>query len=305
MSQDVLIAPVSPAHETEANRPLLWAAWGIVLLIMVPEIVLRGFMQLDTPWMAPARLGLLAALLALGFVWRPLRPLRGFVLILLVVYFVEGWFFLTFLPQTGAYQNLVGGDPNLAFFGERLLRIGAVGVMLPVLLVMGLKPREFFLRIGNLRAAALPEKWGVPRKQETWTGFSLRFVVIIAVLLSAFMIPALQPSLDNLSIGLVLFAALCALLNAFAEEFLYRSALLPQVLPVLGKGRALLLVAAWFGLGHFFAVPSGITGVILTAFGGWVFAKSMVETEGLFWPVFMHWGSDFTIYLIMLLAGAL
>ena len=31
----------------------------------------------------------------------------------------------------------------------------------------------------------------------------------------------------------------------------------------------------------------------------------MVETEGMFWPVFMHWGSDFTIYLIMLLAGAI
>ena len=303
MSQDALVASATP-RETE-DRPLLWTAWGIVLLIMLPEIVLRGFMQLDTPWMAPARIGLLAALLALGFAWHPLRPLRGFVFILLVVYAVEGWFFLTFLPQTGPYQDLVGGDPNRAFFGERLVRLGAVAVMLGVLLVMGLKPREFFLRIGNLRAAALPEKYGVPRKQETWTGFSLRFVVIIAVLLSAFMIPALHPTLDNLSVGLVLFAALCALMNAFAEEFLYRSALLPQVLPVLGKGRSLLLVAAWFGLGHFFAVPSGITGVFLTAFGGWVFAKSMVETEGMFWPVFMHWGSDFTIYLIMLLAGAL
>ena len=303
MSQDALAASVTP-RETE-GRPLLWAAWGIVLLIMLPEIVLRGFMQLDTPWIAPTRLALLAALLALGFVWRPLRPLRGFVLILLVVYFVEGWFFGTVVLQSAAYQNLFGGDPNLAFLGERLVRIGAVLVMLPVLLVMGLKPREFFLRIGDLRAAALPEKWGVPRKQETWTGFSLRFVVIIGVLLSAFMIPAMQPTLNNLSVGLVLFAALCALLNAFAEEFLYRSALLPQVLPVLGKGRSLLLVAVWFGLGHFFGVPFGVTGVILTAFGGWVFAKSMVETEGMFWPVFMHWGSDFTIYLIMLLAGAI
>lgn len=305
MSQDVLVTPLPQPLTSPTNRPQLWAAWGIVLLIMLPEIVLRGFMQLDTPWIAPTRLVLLAALLALGFVWQPLRPLRGFVLILLVVYFVEGWFFLGVVPQSGAYQNLVSGDPNRAFFGERLLRIGAVGVMLPVLLVMGLTPREFFLRIGNLRAAALPEKWGVPRKPETWTGFSLRFVVIIGVILSLFMIPALQPSLDNLSIGLVLFAALCALLNAFAEEFLYRAALLPQVLPVLGKGRSLLLVAAWFGLGHYFAVPSGSAGVILTAFGGWVFAKSMVETEGMFWPVFMHWGSDFTIYLIMLLAGAL
>ena len=93
MSQDVLLTPVDLPHETESNRPLLWAAWGIVLLLTLPEILLRGFMQLDTPWIAPARIGLLAVLLTLGFVWRPVRPLRGFVLIFLVIYAVEGWFF--------------------------------------------------------------------------------------------------------------------------------------------------------------------------------------------------------------------
>src|SRR5690606_38950079 len=108
---------------------------------------------------------------------------------------------------------------------------------------------------------------------------------------------------SNLSIGLVLFAAVCALMNAFAEEFLYRSALLPQVLPLFGKGASLILVAAWFGIGHYFGVPTGITGVILTTIAGWVFAKSMVETRGMTCPLFMHFISDFTIYVVILLAG--
>src|SRR5690606_29136795 len=114
---------------------------------------------------------------------------------------------------------------------------------------------------------------------------------------------SLQPSLSNLSVGLVLFAALCAVMNAFAEEFLYRSALLPQVLPLFGKAASLILVASWFSIGHYFGVPQGLTGVILTTIGGWIFAKAMIETRGMGWPLFLHFVSDFTVYVVVLLAG--
>jgi membrane protease YdiL (CAAX protease family) len=207
------------------------------------------------------------------------------------------------LPQSQFYADVFGGSENLAFFGERLMRIGATLVMLLVLLAMGLKRRDFFLTVGNLKAVAEPERWGVPRKPETWPGFGGRYALIIVTLLLVFMVPALQPSLNNLSVELVLFAALCALMNAFAEEFLYRSALLPQVLPLFGKGASLILVAAWFGISHYFGVPMGITGVILATIGGWIFAKGMVETRGMGWPLLLHFVSDFTIYVVMLLGG--
>jgi membrane protease YdiL (CAAX protease family) len=168
---------------------------------------------------------------------------------------------------------------------------------------MGLKRQDFFLRVGNLRAVAEPERWGIPRKTETWLGFGGRYALIIVVILLVFTVPGMQPSLSNLSVGLVLFAALCAVMNAFAEEFLYRSALLPQVLPVFGKGASLFLVAGWFGLGHYFGMPMGITGVILTFIGGWVMGKAMVETRGMGWPLILHTASDFTIYMVVLLAG--
>jgi membrane protease YdiL (CAAX protease family) len=275
----------------------------LVLVLTLPEIILRAFMYVDTSWMLPARIGLLVILLALTFVWTFIRPLRGLTLIFLVIYGVEGWFFGTLLPHSQIYPQVFGGDPNLAFFGERLMRIGASLVMLLVLMGMGLKRQDFFLTVGNLTATAEPEKWGVPRKPEIWLGFSLRYAVIIVTILLIFMVPAMQPSLSNLSVGLVLFAAVCALMNAFAEEFLYRSALLPQVLPLFGKGASLILLASWFGMGHYFGVPSGVTGVILVAIGGWVFAKSMVETRGMVWPLFMHFVSDFTVYMVILLAG--
>lgn len=295
--------PASSSQAAGERRILLYAAWALVLALTVPEIVLRAFMQVDTSWMLPARIGLLVILLMLTFVWAFIRPLRGLTLIFLVIYAAEGWFFGTVVPQSQFYTDLFGGNANLAFFGERLMRIGATLVMLLVLLAMGLKRQDFFLTVGNLKAVAEPERWGVPRKPETWPGFSGRYALIIIALLSVFMIPALKPSLSNLSVGLVFFVAVCALMNAFAEEFLYRSALLPQVLPLFGKGASLILVASWFGIGHYFGVPTGLTGVILTTIGGWIFAKSMVETRGMGWALFLHFVSDFTVYIIILLAG--
>jgi uncharacterized protein len=291
------------ATQTSDTRLQLYLAWGVVLLLTLPQIILGGFMHMDTAWLIPARIILLAILVALTFVSVSIRPLRGLFLIFLVVYAVEGWFFLTLVPSTTLYQNLFGSNSNLAFFGERLMRLGAVLVMILVLLGMGFKRRDFYLAVGDLNAIAEPSPRGIPRKPESWHKFGRNYALISVGLLLLFMVPAFQPSFSKLSIGVLLFAALCAAMNAFAEEFLYRSALLPQVLPLFGKYASLLLVPLWFGLAHYFGVPNGITGVIITAIGGWFFAKSMIETRGMGWAWFLHFLADFTVYLVLILAG--
>lgn len=298
----VAFAPPAAAD----TRRLLYCAWAVVLLLTVPEIVLRAFMQVDTSLLQPARILLLAVLFGLTFFTPFLRPLRGFLLIFLVIYGVEGWFFGTLVPQSQLYQSAFAANPYLAFFGERLMRIGAVLVMLVVLLGMGLKRRDFYLAVGDLRATAEPAQGnGIPHTPEPWTKFGRNYALISVGLLLAFLIPALQPSLSNFSVGVLLFAALCAGMNAFAEEFLYRSALIPQILPLFGKSATLLIVPMWFGLAHYFGVPSGFTGVILTAIGGWFFAKSMIETRGMGWAWFLHFLADFSVYMVLLLAGGL
>lgn len=282
---------------------MLIVAWAIVLLLTVPEIILRAFMRIDTSWMLPARIALLAGLLALTVAWPLIRPLRGMLIVFLVIYGVEGWLFLTAVPQSQVYLDAIGGDRNAAFLGERLLRIGAVVAMLGVLLLMGLRRRGLYLAVGDLKATAEPTRLKVPPQAQPWTTFGRNYAVISVGLLLLFLIPALKPSLAGFSIGLLLFAVVCAALNSFAEEFLYRSALIPQVLPLFGKGATLMLVPAWFGLAHYFGVPNGLTGVFLTGIGGWFFAKSMVETRGIAWAWFLHFLADLTVYLVLLLGG--
>jgi membrane protease YdiL (CAAX protease family) len=290
---------------TDGTRSTLYLAWAIVLLLTVPEIILRAFLRVDTSWMLLGRIGLLAGSFALTFVWPLLRPLRGMLVVFLVIYLVEAWLFLTAIPQSQIYRDVVGGDANLAFFGERLMRIGAVLVMFVVLLLMGFRRRDLYLTVGDLKATAEPTRLKIPHRPEPWTTFGRNYAIISVGLLLFFLIPALQPSLANFSVGLLLFAAVCAAMNSCAEEFLYRSALIPQVLPLFGKGATLMLVPAWFGLAHYFGVPNGLTGVLLAGIGGWFFAKSMIETRGIAWAWFLHFLADFTVYLLLLLAGSL
>jgi len=227
------------------------------------------------------------------------------LVVFLVIYVVEGWLFFTAIPQSQINRDVFGGDPNLAFFGERLMRIGAVVVMLVVLLLMGLRRRDFYLAVGDLKATAEPTRLKIPHKPQPWTTFGRNYAFISVGLLLFFLIPALQPSLAGFSVGLLVFAAICAGMNSFAEEFLYRAALIPQVLPIFGKGATLMLVPAWFGLAHYFGVPNGLTGVLLAGVGGWFFAKSMIETRGIAWAWFLHFLADFTVYMVLLLAGGL
>ena len=128
MVAEVADAPISArAAETPTT---LYLAWAVVILLTVPEIILRAFMRVDTSWMLPARIALLAVLTALTVALPLVRPLRGMLVIFLVIYAVEGWLFLTAVPQSQAYLNVVGGDADRAFLGERLLRMGAALAML-------------------------------------------------------------------------------------------------------------------------------------------------------------------------------
>ena len=68
------------------------------------------------------------------------------------------------VPQSQLFTDVFGGNVNSAFFGERLMRVGATLVMLLVLLGMGLKRQDFFLKVGNHKAVAEPERWCIPRK---------------------------------------------------------------------------------------------------------------------------------------------
>lgn len=56
------------------------------------------------------------------------------------------------------------------------------------------------------------------------------------------------------------------------------------------------MVAAHFGIGHYYGVAYGLIGVLLAGFLGWILARSMQQTRGMFWAWFVHFWQDVLIF---------
>jgi membrane protease YdiL (CAAX protease family) len=82
----------------------------------------------------------------------------------------------------------------------------------------------------------------------------------------------------------LLFAAM----NAYGEELTYRAALLSGLEPAVGPRQALLISAVFFGLMHYYGVPYGVLGVVMSGGVGWLMGKAMLETRGFFWAWCIH-----------------
>ncbi|TLN09851.1 CPBP family intramembrane metalloprotease [bacterium] len=92
---------------------------------------------------------------------------------------------------------------------------------------------------------------------------------------------------------------MAAVLNAFSEEMTYKASFLSVLEGAVGRQQALLLMAAFFGILHFYGVPYGIIGVLMAGLLGWLLGKSMLETRGLFWAWFIHFWQDVAIFIFL------
>lgn len=57
-----------------------------------------------------------------------------------------------------------------------------------------------------------------------------------------------------------------------------------------------MLSGALFGGVHYFGIPGGLIGVALAGFLGWLLAKSITETRGVFWAWSLHFLQDLVIF---------
>jgi hypothetical protein len=80
------------------------------------------------------------------------------------------------------------------------------------------------------------------------------------------------------------------------EEVTYKASLLSVLEGPVGPRQAVLLVATYFGIGHYYGLPHGLIGVLLAGVLGWILARSMVETRGMFWASFVHFWQDVLIF---------
>jgi membrane protease YdiL (CAAX protease family) len=88
----------------------------------------------------------------------------------------------------------------------------------------------------------------------------------------------------------------CALLNALSEELIFRFVIHGNLQDVVPKKNVLMLSAVLFGLPHYWGYPSGLVGVAMAGFLGYVLSKITYETQGLGLAWGIHFVQDVIIF---------
>ncbi len=293
----------------------LIAAWIAMLLASsLTQILWRVLAGAEPYWWTWLQSILLVALFALTSFRSALKPLYGFILILLLIHFLGygnpalPWGLIPLIRTSPPWISWTSqASWPAANIALHLLRLTPALVVMGFLLLKGLRRSDFFLVRGEVDAPVEPSKLIGLKKSEPWTRIGSIFVAVFCAGTLFSLLLTSHPSLDALirALPLVPAALLIAAVNAFNEEFTLRAAPLSQLLPAIGKQQALAVTTLFFGLGHFYGVPSGVLGVVLSSFLGWFLGKSLLETRGFFWAWLSHFCSDTFIFTFAAISASI
>lgn len=168
-----------------------------------------------------------------------------------------------------------------------------------------LNPENFamFFRVGDVHAHISKIAWLGITGNETWLEIATSLGLWITLGTAIFMFFQLKKAgVDyRYFIFSLLWSIPFSIANAFSEEAIFRVGIISPLYGVLSVPIILLISAALFGLPHYFGTPSGIIGVLMAGFLGWLLAMSLVETQGIFVAWAIHFVQDVVIITSMIL----
>jgi hypothetical protein len=285
----------------QTPKTTLLTAWSVVLLTSaLPKVIVQEVFgrTVSANQQALASLSVIFIALLATLIWQSLRGLRPF-LILFLVLVCSQWLVLERIDQLFNYPKwLKNPSFNVYMLAELSLNLMVTLAVIVTLLLMKKKRQDFYLAKGDIAAPAEPIRWLGVKQGERWNTLGAWLTLFISLGTLAFLVIAGRPPLDIVVRALPFLPAvlLAAALNAFNEEMTYKASFLSVLENPVGPRQALYMTAVYFGIAHYYGVPYGVIGVLLATFLGWILAKSMQETRGLFWAWFIHFWQDVWIF---------
>lgn len=284
-------APASdPVRHPSGRVRLTLLLWGVVAVVSpVSEVVFQIVARALPAWLAWARIAVLVAVFVAGSYWAEARALRhfcivyGFILAVTSAFAGDSWEFVS-------QQGFISGMLRV-----QLLDLCIAAMLIGLIWCLHRRRDRIYLRPGNLAAifgtawapiAGIPLRW---RLMGPLIGLGGGVCVLIYVKHAG-------GAVANPGRALLLWAPLFAAMNSFVEESLSRNGLLSSLEPNFGARQAILATTVIFGIGHWNSLPYGATGVLMTSALGYLAAKAMIETKGMFWSWFMHFIPDWVIF---------
>lgn len=275
-------------------------AWiGILVASNLAVIVWRLLLHRDAPlWTLGLRIVLLAVLFALAVTIPDLRPLRGYMVALIAG--AVGFLLKDLVIQSGPVAAWIKTAPwRDAVIVSSSLKLIPVALM--TVTVTGLSRADLFLTVGRLDA---PSRLPLLNRALPWTTLGIALIFIVAVPVTLYLSVVLRPNFQMLQrvAAPVPIILIFAAVNAFAEEFVFRSVLLARLVPAVGGEQALWMTSLRWGLGHWFGNPPGPIGAAGATIFGLFLGKSMLETGGFFWAWLIHALQDVVIFTFVIMA---
>ncbi|MCU0322442.1 MAG: CPBP family intramembrane metalloprotease [Chitinophagaceae bacterium] len=171
--------------------------------------------------------------------------------------------------------------------------------LLASFLIYNLNPSsKALLSIGDVKAIAVKEKWLGINGNSNWYINGLQLLIFVSLVTSIFIFVTVrnQVSTVNFSFSLIPYILLFAFSNSLAEELIYRYCLIGGLNMYNSKSFILITSAILFGLPHFFGMPNGIAGVIISGILGYILCKATIETNGLLIAWLIHFIQDIIIF---------
>ena len=269
------------------NKLLIITAWVAILASSLPNIILQELFHYTVSEELKVGIPGLIAIAGFGltFLWQAIRTLRSFFGLLVVLVGVQ-WLVYSKVDQLPFYQDWLHNPSfNVYMLAEQSLRLMVTLAVIAVLFAVKKKANAFFLVKGDTAAPVEPVKWLGSKPGERWNTSGRRFAFFISLGTLAFLVIAGRPPLDIVirAIPFIPAVLLAAALNAFSEEMTFKASFLSVLESPAGRRRqSLLLMAAFFGIGHYYGIPYGIIGVLMADFLGWLLGKSMLKHAACF-----------------------
>jgi membrane protease YdiL (CAAX protease family) len=293
-----------PASSPDRTR--LAIALTITLLISrLPEIILRDVIGMDIPALAwPIAALVITTVLWLGArVVSWLRPFERYLAVMIAV--ATAIIAVEAIFTSGVWATLVPPttQPMILLLAERVLLAGLGLLVVGATLALGATRQEAYLVVGDMDGPTnMRRKNGEP---VGWKRFGPIAFVGLVLLMIWFAVPQLPDRIDLAAAApYIAIGAVAALLNAFWEEAAFRAAPLSMLQRAIGPSAGVVILAIWFGLGHYYGgIPSGPMGAFAAGAVALLFGRAMIETHGLAWPLALHFAGDFVIYTFLAIAS--
>jgi membrane protease YdiL (CAAX protease family) len=209
----------------------------------------------------------------------------------------------------GSYSKKLGftvtnNDYLNGQFNYQIILLLITGFSLLVTFLLNKIHFSTYFSFGEISAVGQELNFFGIKKGDTWikTGLSLCFVIsTVTAIFMYFQLKQTNPDWALLQGG-ILWIILFSLTNSFAEEMIFRLGLVSPLQGLLAPNTIFFISAILFGLPHFAGMPNGIIGATMAGVLGFVLAKSMYETNGIFWAWTIHFLQDIiiiaTLYLM-------